>query len=234
MPNRQRNWLESLIDKAQRFWPLSLLLMALTLLTKFESLQVWSEGLAFVVDRWRELMRLFWEFLVNFIRSLFKLPKLHIEHPIPEVLTFTSLFFTSIRAKSVTKHYLISFLEKICAHTTHEDFIYLILSFISVMLSIVAIGILFSNMDISILIFTFMLIGSKLLERFVNKSGSRNVVAYVRFFSFVEYLVTFWFITAGIVILGCALFVVAVFLELLVEYLGIIFTQFENFEQNKM
>ena len=58
------------LDAAQKFWPVTLLLMALTMLSQFDTVRLWSDGLAFVIVEWRMLMTLFWEYVINQLRRI--------------------------------------------------------------------------------------------------------------------------------------------------------------------
>ena len=96
---KPQNLLEKAWDTAQRFWPVSLFLMALTLLSRFEDLKWYSQVLAYVVDEWRVVMHLFWDFVINVLRNLVGLVDIRVPPPWPEVLTFVSFLASSFRSR---------------------------------------------------------------------------------------------------------------------------------------
>ncbi|WP_375230325.1 hypothetical protein [Roseobacter sp. S98] len=98
---KDSNLITRVVDAAQRFWPVTLFLIALTLLSRFEDLRLWSDALAFVVLEWRQLMSDFWELIINFFRKIAGFDLIELRPPLPELLTIVSLTICSFRIKDL-------------------------------------------------------------------------------------------------------------------------------------
>lgn len=82
-------------DWTERFWPISILLMAFTFLSQLEQFAKFSTYLSYALHTWRNFIHGILELPLNTILKLLNLPTIDIHSPIPEVFTFFLLIWFS-------------------------------------------------------------------------------------------------------------------------------------------
>ncbi|MEO1575347.1 MAG: hypothetical protein AAFU65_10360, partial [Pseudomonadota bacterium] len=87
MSDDEKDWIERTFGKLRKFWFVSVLLLAMTLLTHFDELVQLSESVQAIVVQWREILRVFWSTVLNGFGKLLAFEILYLESPIPERLT---------------------------------------------------------------------------------------------------------------------------------------------------
>jgi len=95
---------QKLWDKATRFWPISILLMAFTFLSQIEEVEKFSKYLSQFLDEWQQALHYVIELPINALLKVLGRPLINIPSPIPEYITiFGLLIFTYFRKKHIEK-----------------------------------------------------------------------------------------------------------------------------------
>lgn len=91
-------------EKLEKFWPISILLMAFTFLTGIEEVEKFSKYLNQFLNEWRMFLKGVIELPINVLLELFGMKPINILQPWPEIITFIFLFlFTYFRKSKLEK-----------------------------------------------------------------------------------------------------------------------------------
>ncbi|MEO0502083.1 MAG: hypothetical protein AAFZ14_02075 [Pseudomonadota bacterium] len=219
------------LDAAQKFWPVTLLLMALTMLSQFDTVRLWSDGLAFVIVEWRMLMTLFWEYVNNLLRRIVGLELLTLSAPIPEVLTFASLFLTSFRLRGALDRGLTTAFARLKLSDRLSNIAQILFGISAVLLCIVGLSALLSpviNPGWVALLTWAVMTASVVLIKLCKSIGWTAPVQPIEHAN-----ASFWIVTAAVVLLSGAVLVASYALELLVVYVTDILGDFAQFREDR-
>lgn len=100
----EEGFLQKLWKESERFWPVSVLLMAFTILSSVDEIETFSKYLSQFLKEWRLFLNWIFEFPLNVILKIFGIKPISIMSPIPETLVVLGLLaFTSLRSNQLQR-----------------------------------------------------------------------------------------------------------------------------------
>ena len=210
---------------------MTLRLIALTMLSQFDTVRLWSDGLAFVIVEWRMLMTLFWEYVINLLRRIDGLELLTLSAPIPEVLTFASLFLTSFRLRGALDRGLTAAFARLKLSDRLSNIAQILFGISAVLLCIVGLSALLAPVIRPgwVALLTWAVITAcVVLIKLCKSIGWTAPVQPIE-----QANASFWIVTAAVVLLSGAVLVASYALELLVVYVTDILGDFAQFREDR-
>lgn len=102
----KENWVQSLGKAITQFWPVSLVLMALTLVSEIDIVVEYSKYLTYFVSIWRDILHGLIGAPIEWFLGLIGFPNIKIEKPIPEIIFIIgNLIFCYLRYEKIDEFF---------------------------------------------------------------------------------------------------------------------------------